>query len=99
MINKELMKDRVRVYGNNFPAYAELLSKSLGIPITPSMAARMLALLKFTRIEDTSAKLAKAQQGTELYFALLKHKEDSVTDYENYLWISEHYEEYEALVN
>lgn len=97
MIDKDIMKDRVKVYGNNFPAFADMLSEYLSKEITPQDAAKILAFLKLARVQFTEMKLSLTQQGTEEYMKLLKHRDDSVTDYNNYTWIADNYEEYKEL--
>lgn len=100
MINKDLMKDRVKMYGNNFPYFAKLVEEYYGskIEVTPADAAAIMALLKQARVLNTKERLEKVTLGTEEHMALLKHYEDSIVDRDNYTWISEHYEEYLQLI-
>ena len=48
-------------------------------------------------MDYTKKKLDTATIGTDEYFALLKHYEDSVVDHDNYSWIADNYEEYLSL--
>lgn len=99
MISKTLMRDRVKMYGNNFPAFAKLVENLFDntIEVTPQKAASILAALKKARMDYTKKKLDTATIGTDEYFALLKHYEDSVVDHDNYSWIADNYEKYLSL--
>lgn len=109
MIDKETIKQRKRVYGNNFPEIAMLLNeyfKECGIlkkPITEKDVAKSMALMKETRLNNIKNRLNQlrdniydvsvAYQIKELNIAL----EDTKKDLANYNFIAENYEEYEAL--
>lgn len=109
MINKETIKQRKRVYGNNFGDIQVLWNeyfKKCGIlnkEITEKDVAMSMALMKETRLNNIKNRLNQlkdnihdvsvAYQVKELNIAL----EDTKTDYENYKWIANNYEEYEAL--
>lgn len=105
MICKETIKKRKEIYGNNFPSIAKLQSEYLGIEITPSQVAKSLGILKQVRIDFIKARLEvlKESQNFSDYIVQIEIKdlnnglEDSKKDLANYLWISENYEEYEAL--
>ena len=104
-IDKNVIKQRKAIYGNNFPQIAALESEYLGITITPSMGAYTLAILKQVRIDFIKAKLQKLKHDINFDTYILqtqikelnKGLEDSIKDYNNYLWISQNYTEYEVL--
>lgn len=104
-ICKNTIKQRKAIYGNSFPKIAELESEYLGIKITPQQVAYKMAILKFVRIEDIKAKLNLIKQNEDFndIFVLENIKklnlalEDSVKDYNNYLWVSKNYDEYEKI--
>ena len=105
MICKKTIKRRKAIYGNNFPEIARLQSEYLGIEITPSQVAKSLAILKEVRINFIKTKLQSLRDIPNFsdYIIQVEIKdltnglEDSKKDMANYLWISENYEEYEAL--
>ena len=105
MICKETIKRRKQIYGNNFPEIAKLQSEYLGIEITPSQVAKTLAILKEVRINFIKTKLQELKDSPRFsdYDIQIQIKdlnaglEDSKKDMANYLWISENYEEYDAL--
>ena len=105
MICKETIKRRKAIYGNNFPAISKLQSEYLGIEITPSQVAKSLAILKEVRINFIKSKLQSLRDISNFSDYIIQVEirdltnglEDSKKDMANYLWISENYEEYEAL--
>ena len=105
MICKETIKRRKQIYGNNFPEIAKLQSEYLGIEITPSQVAKTLAILKEVRINFIKTKLQSLRDIPNFSDYIIQVEirdltnglEDSKKDMANYLWISENYEEYEAL--
>ena len=105
MICKETIRRRKAIYGNNFPEIARLQSEYLGIEITPSQVAKSLAILKEVRINFIKTKLETLRNVPNFNDCIIQIEikdlnnglEDSKKDYANYLWISENYEEYEAL--
>lgn len=105
MICKETIKRRKAIYGNNFPEIARLQSEYLGIKITPSQVAKSLAILKEVRINFIKARLETLRNVPNFNDCIIQVEikdltnglEDSKKDMANYLWISENYEEYEAL--
>ena len=105
MICKETIRRRKAIYGNNFEEIAKLQSEYLGIEITPSQVAKSLAILKEVRINFIKAKLQRLKDIPNFNDCIIQIEikdlnnglEDSKKDMANYLWISENYEEYEAL--
>ena len=103
MIDKNLIKERKRVYGNNFEDIARVweayLSKKLGVigrfSITPEDVAKMMMLMKECRIDAISKKLEECSYDEEVL--LRTALQDSLDDRDNYEWIAENYEEYERL--
>lgn len=105
MICKETIKRRKQIYGDSFKEIARLQSEYLGIEITPSQVAKSLAILKEVRIDFIKTKLQSLRYITNFSEYIIQVEirdltnglEDSKKDMANYLWISENYEEYEAL--
>jgi len=104
-ICKETIKKRKAIYGNSFPEISKLQSECLGIEITPSQVAKTLAILKKVRINFIKTKLQGLRDVPNFSDYIIQVEirdltnglEDSKKDMANYLWISENYEEYEAL--
>ena len=103
MVDKELIKERKRIYGDNFTAIAKLwtdyLSKKLGtvgrFKVTRKDVAKMMKFMKEARIDVIMEKLKDCTRDEEV---LLKTAlQDSLNDRDNYEWIAEHFEEYERL--
>ena len=105
MICKETIKRRKQIYGDSFKEIARLQSEYLEIEITPKQVAKSLAILKEVRINFIKTKLQELKDSPRFsdYDIQIQIKdlnaglEDSKKDMANYLWISENYEEYEAL--
>lgn len=105
MIDKETIKRRKEIYGNNFPEISRLQSEYLGIEIAPKQVAKSLAILKEVRINFIKLKLQSLRdvQNFNDYIIQIQIKdlnnglEDSKKDLANYNWIHDNYEEYEAL--
>ena len=105
MICKETIKRRKAIYGNNFEEISRLQSEYLEIEITPKQVAKSLAILKEVRINFIKAKLQSLRDIPNFNDCIIQIEirdltnglEDSKKDMANYLWISENYEEYEAL--
>ena len=105
MIDKNVIKQRKKIYGNNFEEISRLQSEYLGIKITPSQVAKSLAILKEVRINFIKLKLQSLRdvQNFNDYIIQIQIKdlnnglEDSKKDLANYNWIHDNYEEYEAL--
>lgn len=102
---KKTISQRKAVYGNSFTKLAKLWSEYLDVKITEKDVAMSLALLKQVRIEDIKIKLQNIKENEDFndIFVLEQIKKlneglaDSVKDYNNYLWVSYNYEEYERL--
>ena len=105
MLDKNIIKQRKKIYGDSFEEISRLQSEYLGIEITPKQVAKSLAILKEVRINFIKTKLQELKDSPRFsdYDIQIQIKdlnaglEDSKKDYANYLWISENYEEYEAL--
>lgn len=105
MINKNIIKERKKLYGNNFPKIAKLESEYLGFEITPQQIAYKMTFLKEVRINFIKEKLQELKHSEDFDSVevqkeikeLNKGLTDSITDYNNYMWISQNYEEYENL--
>ena len=105
MICKETIKRRKKIYGDSFKEIARLQSEYLEIEITPKQVAMTLAILKKVRIDFIKARLETLRNVPNFNDCIIQIEirdltnglEDSKKDYANYLWISENYEEYEAL--
>ena len=104
-VDREIIKRRKKIYGDSFKEIARLQSEYLGIKITPSQVAKSLAILKEVRINFIKTKLQNLRDIPNFsdyniqveIRDLTNGLEDSKKDMANYLWISENYEEYEAL--
>ena len=106
MIDKEVMKQRKKVYGNNFPAIAKNWSDFLGINITERDVAMMMAQMKETRIIFIKDKLndlkdmpdfSRNEEALSLCKQYKSSLEDSIKDKSNYLFIATNYDEYLSL--
>ncbi|MFA7084972.1 MAG: hypothetical protein WC141_10655 [Arcobacteraceae bacterium] len=106
MICKETIRRRKAIYGNNFEEIARLQSEYYDFKVTPKDVAMTLAILKKVRIDFIKSKLQYIKNTAESFddIEILKQikqlnigLEDSIKDYENYLWIATNYKEYEAL--
>lgn len=105
MIDKETIKRRKKIYGDSFKEIARLQSEYLEIEITPKQVAKSLAILKEVRINFIKTKLQNLRNVPNFNDCIIQVEirdltnglEDSKKDMANYLWISENYEEYEAL--
>ena len=101
MICKETIKQRKAIYGNSFPEIAKLQSQYYDREITPKDVAMTLAILKKVRIDFIKSKLEQLKEKD--YITQIEVKdlnnglEDSIKDYNNYLWIATNYDEYEKL--
>ena len=101
MICKQTIKRRKAIYGNNFPQIAKLQSEYYDREITPKDVAMTLAILKKVRIDFIKSKLEDLKEKD--YITQIEVKdlsnglEDSIKDYNNYLWIATNYDEYEKL--
>lgn len=105
MICKQTIKQRKAIYGNNFPQIAKLQSEYYDREITPKDVAMSLAILKKVRIDFIKVKLQSFRDNPRFhdYDIQIQIKdlnaglEDSIKDYNNYLWIATNYDEYEKL--
>jgi hypothetical protein len=103
-IDKEIIKQRKAIYGDNFPEIAELwtkyLNSKLGVmgrfKVTEKDVAEMMALMKKVRIEKGQELISKETDPAKREM-LLKGVEDSIKDMNNYKWIAENYNEYKEL--
>lgn len=104
-IDKNVIKQRKKIYGDSFEEISRLQSEYLGIEITPSQVAKSLAILKEVRVNFIKTKLQKLRDIPNFSDYIIQVEirdltnglEDSKKDMANYLWISENYKEYEAL--
>ena len=101
MICKKTIKQRKAIYGNSFPEIAKLQSEYYDREITAKDVAMTLAILKKVRIDFIKSKLEDLKEKdyiTQIEVKDLKNGlEDSIKDYNNYLWIATNYDEYEKL--
>jgi len=95
MVNLEIMRQRKAVYGDNIQECADAWSEELGERVTPQMFCKLMARLKEVRIRAINRRWRETgyEPTKDEYDAL----QDSKTDRNNYLFISNHYEEYKAL--
>ena len=105
MLCKKTIKQRKKIYGDSFKEIAKLQSEYYNMEVTPKDVAMTLAILKKVRIDFIKSKLQEIKENEDFtdIFVLEKIKnlnaglEDSVKDYNNYLWIATNYDEYEKL--
>lgn len=105
MICKKTIQQRKKIYGDSFKEIAKLQSEYYDMEVTPRDVAMTLAILKKVRIDFIKSKLQEIKENEDFtdIFVLEKIKnlnaglEDSVKDYNNYLWIATNYDEYEKL--
>ena len=105
MICKETIRRRKAIYGNNFEEIARLQSEYYDFEVTPKDVSMTLAILKKVRIDFIKARLETLRNVPNFNDCIIQIEirdltnglEDSKKDMANYLWISENYEEYEAL--
>ena len=101
MICKKTIQQRKALYGNNFLDIAKLQSEYYDREITPKDVAMTLAILKKVRVDFIKSKLEDLKEKdyiTQIEVKDLKNGlEDSIKDYNNYLWIATNYDEYEKL--
>ena len=105
MICKETIRRRKKIYGDSFKEIARLQSEYYDFEVTPKDVAMTLAILKKVRIDFIKARLETLRNVPNFNDCIIQIEirdltnglEDSKKDMANYLWISENYEEYEAL--
>ena len=105
MLCKKTIKQRKSIYGDSFKEIAKLQSEYYDFEVTPKDVAMTLAILKQVRIDFIKSRLEVLKESPNFsdYIVQIEIKdlnnglEDSKKDLANYLWISENYEEYEAL--
>jgi len=105
MICKKTIQQRKKIYGDSFKEIARLQSEYYDRGITPKDVAMTLAILKKVRIDFIKSKLQQLKESPNFsdYTTQIEIKdlnaglEDSVKDYNNYLWIATNYDEYEKL--
>lgn len=105
MLCKETIRQRKKIYGDSFKEIAKLQSQYYDREITPKDVAMTLAILKKVRIDFIKSKLKELKESPNFgdYTTQIEIKdlnnglEDSIKDYNNYLWIATNYDEYEKL--
>ena len=101
MLCKETIRQRKKIYGDSFKEIAKLQSEYYDREITAKDVAMTLAILKKVRIDFIKSKLEDLKEKdyiTQIEVKDLKNGlEDSIKDYNNYLWIATNYDEYEKL--
>ena len=104
-VNKELIKQRKAMYGDNFECIAQAWSQSLidlnkttdfQPKLNSSNIAYMMAKMKQCRIDAIDKKMIVSSPPS-VTLKLLEARKDSVTDKENYEWIANNFEEYQRL--
>jgi hypothetical protein len=105
-IDKEIIRQRKAVYGDNFLPICDRWNSLLGTNLKPSDVAMMMALLKETRIAHIKESLQRLKENPmfledkSLQFKckrLTDSLEDSIKDKANYLFIATNFEEYKKL--
>jgi|SaaInlStandDraft_4_1057021.scaffolds.fasta_scaffold02351_21 hypothetical protein len=101
-VEKELIIERKRVYGDNFNRISGLWTDYLGVSVSTEDVCNMMALMKSARIEAIEKKLEHTQEedyfGVNEDYTRLQHaKNDSEDDRDNYLWIANNFAEYRGM--
>lgn len=105
MLCKKTIQQRKSIYGDSFKEIARLQSEYYNKEITPKDVAMTLAILKKVRVDFIKVKLQSFRDNPRFndYDIQIQIKdlntglEDSIKDYNNYLWIASNYDEYEKL--
>ncbi len=105
MLCKKTIQQRKSIYGDSFKEIARLQSEYYNREITPKDVAMTLAILKKVRVDFIKVKLQSFRDNPRFndYDIQIQIKdlntglEDSIKDYNNYLWIAANYDEYEKL--
>lgn len=90
-MNKDLIKKRKAVYGDNFECIAKAWKLESGAEV-----ALMMAGMKKCRIDAIKKKLREFPS-PDVYMELESSLQDSEDDRDNYLWIARNYKEYQKL--
>jgi len=96
----KLIKERKKLYGNNFPCIASKWKRFLNINgnnLKPKDVAIMLMLMKECRQEFIVNKLNDETLTDEERNELLKALQDTAKDLKNYEWIATNYDEYKKV--
>jgi len=104
MIDKELIKQKKQIYGDNFEDIARVWSEYIrrklcvfgGFKLKGEEVAEMMLLMKECRIDVISEKLEECEDN-ETADKLKEALEDSLKDRDNYEWIAKNYKEYKRL--
>jgi len=104
MIDKELIKQKKQIYGDNFEDIARVWSEFIkrkisvfdGFKLKGEEVAEMMVLMKECRIDVISEKLEECEDN-ETADKLKEALEDSLKDRDNYEWIAKNYKEYKRL--
>ena len=106
-INKDIMRERKRAYGDNFSAIAKKWSDRLfnklwicpnsRFEITEKEVAELMALMKEARIEAIEEKIKENRLNGGNEFEYYDALHDNRIDKENYEWIAQNFEEYKRL--
>jgi hypothetical protein len=105
MIDKEIIRQRKKIYGDNISNVAEewsdYLSKVMGknILVTPTMFCEMMVLLKLIRKKHIQEHILDRRNEFELNVLAeaMASLEDTKKDAENYKWLGSNYKEYKEM--
>jgi len=104
-IDTKLIKQRKKLYGDNFSCIAEkwseYLNESVNMPVKvklqPDDVAMLMSLMKECRIKAIKEKLKNDDLSIQDRAKLNKALKDSRADRDNYRWIAMNYELYKEL--
>ena len=89
-VDKQLIRNRKAMYGDNFECIAKKWA------CEPETVCTMMAAMKQCRIDAIKEKM-KGFPSPDLYLKLEKALQDSEDDMANYRWIANNYAEYQKL--
>ena len=98
MIDKNIIKQRKNIYGDNFSCIANEWSFLFQKNITEKQVAEAMSLMKQCRMIAIKNKLEKTMSDDLMPLKKLNNAlKDTIKDMNNYKWIAQNYEEYKRL--
>ncbi len=96
-LDKKIIEERKKTYGNSFPKMAEELRQKypkIAHEIDIKFAITVMVCLKKARIDFIIEEKDELQSWTDEWMLLDKELEENYTDYANYSWILDNYDQY-----
>ena len=98
MIDKNLIKQRKKIYGDNFECIANEWSFVFQKTITAKQVAEAMAKMKQCRLVAIKSKIEKTMSDDRITLKKLNNAlKDTIKDMKNYEWIANNYEEYKRM--